>query len=317
MKIIFLGTPNFAKNVLEKLINSSHQVVAVICQPDRPVGRKQILTPPPTKLFAIEHNIPVFQFEKIRKEGVEVLKSLNADIMITAAYGQILSQEILDVTKHGVFNVHGSLLPKYRGSSPVQWAIINGEEKTGVTIMKTNIGMDTGDMIAKCEVAIEKQDTVESILNKLSLCGADLLVDVLKTVENGSVRFEKQKESESSYYPMLSREMALIDFNKSAKQIFNFVRGLEEWPTAYATLNGEVLKIYKADYLENNEFCNEANGTIVVCSAKKGVLIKTQDGLLKAEVVQLGTGKKVDGKSFANGHSNLQGIVLNNGNIVR
>ena len=312
MKIIFLGTPDFAKNVLYKLINSKHRVVAVVCQPDRPVGRKQILTPPPTKVLALENNIPVYQFEKIKKEGVEPLKSLNADIMVTSAYGQILNQKLLDLTPYGVINVHGSLLPKYRGSSPVQWALINGEQQTGVTIMKTDIGMDTGDMIEKAVVDIEDDDTVTSLLDKLSNKGGDLLLKVLDEIENGTAVFTKQNQDESSYYPMLDKEMAKIDFNKTAKEICNFVRGLEEWPTAYCYLNNDVLKVYKASICE---FSSQDNleytlGQIVEGSPKKGLIIKAKDGYISLDMVKLGSGKLIDGKSLANGHKNLKGNVL-------
>lgn len=313
MKIIFLGTPDFAKNVLLKLINSKHQVVAVVCQPDRPVGRKQILTPPPTKTLAIENNIPVYQFEKIKKEGVETLKNLNADVMITSAYGQILNQKLLDLAPYGVINVHGSLLPKYRGSSPIQWALINGEKQTGVTIMKTNIGMDTGDMIEKAVVDIEENDTVTSLLEKLSIKGGELLLKVLDDLENGTAVFTKQDESESSYYPMLDKEMAKIDFNKTAREICNFVRGLEEWPTAYCYLDDDVLKVYKTSICEfvSQDDEDYKVGQIVECSPKKGLIIKVKNGYVNLNIVKLGSGKLLDGKALANGHKNLKGKVLN------
>lgn len=310
MKIIFLGTPDFAKNVLSKLIESEHQVVAVVCQPDKPVGRKQILTMPPVKELALKHNIKVFQFNKIKKEGLFPLSSLNADIMVTAAYGQILSQEILDITKFGVINVHASLLPKYRGSSPVQWALINGEKVTGVTIMKTDRGMDTGDMIIKQQVDISSQDTVTSLLDKLSKVGADLLIEALKQIENGSVVFEKQNNEESTYFPMLNKEMAKIDFNSNAENIVNFIRGLEEWPTAYLMLNGQVLKIFKAQFVLSDEYANFKNGYICKCNGKNGLIIKAQNGVVVAKEVQYGSGKRMDAKSFANGHNEFEGLMV-------
>lgn len=310
MKIIFLGTPDFGKNVLEKLINSRHQVVAVVCQPDRPVGRKQILTPPPTKVLAEDHNIPVYQFEKIKKQGVEPLSKLGADVMVTSAYGQILNQKLLDLTKYGVINVHGSLLPKYRGSSPVQWAMINGEKQTGVTIMKTDIGMDTGDMIDSETVDILETDTVTSLLEKLSKVGGDLLLKVLDSIENGTAIFTKQDESKASYYPMLDKQMAKIDFNSSSQKICDFVRGLEEWPTAYCYLNDDVLKVYKAKKCDFTSNENAVAGEVVECLAKKGVIVKTIDGCVELLQVKLGSGKLMDGKSFANGHKNLKGVVL-------
>lgn len=314
MKIIFLGTPDFAKNVLEKLINSKHQVVGVVCQPDKPVGRKQVLTAPPVKELALKHNIPVYQFNKIRIEGVEPLKKLNADIMITAAYGQLLSKEILEIAPYGVFNVHGSLLPKYRGSSPIQWCLINGETKTGITIMKTDIGMDTGDMILKKEIEILETDTVSSLFEKLSMIGGDLILKALDLLENGTITYEKQDENKATYFPMLSKEIAKIDFNKSAKEIVDFVRGLEEWPTAYAILENEVLKVFSAkifkDYEPEKKLEEYTNGEIVECSSKKGLIVKVKDGFINFYTIRLGNGKKVDSKSFANGHNNLQGKVL-------
>lgn len=326
MKIIFLGTPDFAKNVLQGLIDSKHQVVAVVCQPDKPVGRKQILTEPPVKKLAVQHNIPVFQFDKIRKQGVLPLRELNADVMVTAAYGQILSKEILNITKYGVINVHGSLLPKYRGSSPIQWCLINGENKTGVTIMKTDEGMDTGDIILKQEVEIMQEDNVLSLYDKLSMVGTKLLLEALDKIENGTAVFEKQNEQESSYYPMLKKEDGKIDFNKNARDIVNLIKGLEEWPTAFCYLNGDMLKIYKAKSLTVDEFLNvmepsnvsyliynsAKNGEVLLSSPKKGIYVKCKDSVLMLLEMQLQGGKKLVAKDFANGNRLKQGIILNN-----
>lgn len=301
MKIIFLGTPVFASIVLQKLIDSKHEVVAVVCQPDKPVGRKQILEAPPVKVLANKFNIPVYQFAKIRKEGVEPLKALNADIMITAAYGQILSQEVLDITKFGTYNVHGSLLPKYRGAAPVQFALLNGEEKTGVTIMKTDAGIDTGDIICQESFPILEDDTVSSILEKIANLGANLLVDtVLDSIENNTVKFIKQDNSQATYYPMIKKESAKIDFNLTSKQIVNMVRGYQEWPVAFTYLDDKVLKVYSAkvvDYVDNGYQCGE----IVSNKPKTGLIIKTLDGFVRLLSVQIEGGKILDDKSFLNG----------------
>src|SRR5574344_1573391 len=186
MKIIFLGTPHYGAIVLNKLIESKHKVVAVVCQPDKPVGRKQILTPPETKVLAKQNDIPVYQFKKIRVDGVETLKTIDADIMITAAYGQILSQEVLDITKFGVYNVHASLLPKYRGSSPIQWSLINGEKEIGATLLKTLAGLDNGPILLKESMPILPEDTVESLMEKIGVLGGNLLLSGLDMLESGN-----------------------------------------------------------------------------------------------------------------------------------
>lgn len=311
MKIIFLGTPNFAKIILQKLYNSKHEIVAVVCQPDKPVGRKQILEAPPTKVFALEHNIPVYQFAKIRKEGVEPLKKLNADIMITGAYGQILSQEVLDITRFGTFNVHGSMLPKYRGACPVQSAILNGETKTGVTIMKTDAGIDTGDIIEQKEIKITQNDTVESVLEKIALEGSDLLINsVLDKIENGTVEYIKQDESMATYYPMIKKEDAKIDFNRTSQSIKNLVRAYNEWPVAYTFVNDKMLKVFDCNAVEHTQETQYKNGEIVENTPKKGLVIKTGDGFIRLTIVQAEGGKIMDDKSFLNGNKIELGKVL-------
>ena len=313
MKIIFLGTPHFAENVLQKLIDSRHQVVACVCQPDKLVGRKQLLEKPPVKVLAEKHNIPVYQFEKISRDGVEVLKALNADIMITAAYGQMLSQEVLDITPFGVFNVHGSVLPKYRGAAPIQWSLINGEKTLGVTILKTQIGMDDGPILHTKEFEIEKTDTVESLYEKISLLGADLLLLSLDEIENKTAVLIPQDESLATKCKLLKKEQAVIDFNKTAKQIENMVRGMAEWPVAHTFINGKMFKVYKAEEVFNDElngFETLENGTVVVCSAKKGIIIKCEKSFIKLIEVQIEGGKKMDAKSFANGNQLKENYVF-------
>ena len=322
MKIIFLGTPHFAENVLQKLIDSRHEVIAVVCQPDKLVGRKLLLEAPPTKVLAQKYSIPVYQFAKIRLEGVEPLKKLDADIMITAAYGQILSQEILYITKYGVYNVHGSVLPRYRGSSPIQWSLINGEKTLGVTILKTQAGMDDGPILHTQEFEIQESDTVSSLMEKISLMGADLLLKSLDEIENGTAVLVPQDESLVTKCKMLKKEQAVIDFNTPAQNIVNFVRGMAEWPVAYTHYNGVMLKIYKAkshtleDFanisnLSLDEVSNMKNGQVALVSTKKGIFVKCDNSVLELVELQLEGGKKMSAKDFANGKKLATGAILN------
>ena len=269
-----MGTPHYAGIVLEKLINSKHQVVAVVCNPDKPVGRKHIITPPETKVIAKEHGIPVYQFKKVRVDGVETLKQIDADIMITAAYGQILSQEILDITKFGVYNVHASVLPKYRGSSPIQWSLINGEKNLGVTILKTLAGLDNGPILLTKETPILPEDTVSSLMEKLANIGGDLLLEGLDMLESGKYELVDQNEDEMTYYPMLKKENSNIDFEKTAQEVSNFVRGMAEWPVAVTNICGLKTKVYKAEpvfYLETQQF---EQGQVVCANNKQGLIVK-------------------------------------------
>lgn len=323
MNIIFLGTPHFAENVLQKLIDSRHKVVAVVCQPDKLVGRKQILESPPTKMLALKHGIKVFQFDKIKLEGVEPLKALNADVMVTAAYGQMLSQEVLDITPHGVINVHGSVLPKYRGSSPIQWSLINGEKTLGVTILKTQIGMDDGPILHTKEFDIQKDDTVESLMDKISIMGADLLLQSLEEIENNTAKFVSQDESQATKCTMLKKEQAQINFEQPALNIENFVRGMAFWPVAYCFLNGQMLKIYKATSFSLDTLTNETNYELdvikksvdfdfgqVISVNKHGIFVKCLNSILRLDEVQLQGGKKLLSKDFANGNKIKQGDFL-------
>ena len=303
MKIIFLGTPEFSVRVLEKLVESHHEVVAIVSQPDKPVGRKQILAPTPTKKFGIEHNIPVYQFAKIKKEGVEPLKELNADVMVTVAYGQILSKELLELTRFGTINVHGSLLPEYRGAAPFQWVLINGEKKTGVTIMQSDVGIDNGPVYKMKEFDIEPNDTVDDLYHKASLIAPSLLIDCLDNLENGTAVFTPQDESKASYFPMLKPEISYIDFNDNKSKIVNLIRGISQWPTASCLLNDQKLNIYDAKVVDlplNTE--DYVNGQVVECSGKKGVAIKVSDGFVYLASLQIQGGKIMDSKAFANGN---------------
>lgn len=298
MKVIFLGTPEFALNVLEGIYESHHEVVAVVCQPSKPVGRGGKVVDPPTKVFADGHGIECFQFGKISKEGVEVLKSLNADIMVTAAYGQILSKSVLDITPNGVINVHGSLLPNYRGSSPIQWAIFCGEKKTGITIMKTNVGIDDGDMLLQEECEIGGEDTDETMFEKLSFLGAKMIVQALDLIEQKKARFVPQGEK-FTYFPMIKKEMAKIDFGKTAKEIDQLVRAFYTWPVAHFELGGQTFKVFKTKPV-SGEFVGE-NGEVLMASSKAGLVIKCKDGAVEIVEMQAPNSKRMLAKSYLNG----------------
>lgn len=303
MKIIFLGTPDFSSTVLQSLIDSKHTVVGVVTQPDRPCGRGQKLIASPVKILAQKYNIPVFQFNRISKE-CEPLKSLNADIMVTAAYGQILRQNVLDLTPKGVINVHASLLPKYRGSSPIQWSIIKGEKETGVTIMQTNIGMDTGDIILAHKIPISSDETAGELFDELSKLGCECLLEALDLIESNKATFTKQDESQMSYYPMLDKDSGLIDFNKTSLEIVNLVRGLNPWPVAFVYLDQEQnirLKVYKATAVEDTSDLKP--GSVITSDAKHGLVVKTVDGAVKLDIIQSAGTKAMSCNDYLRGHS--------------
>lgn len=310
MKIIFMGTPHYGALVLQKLLQSRHQVVAVVCQPDKPVGRKQILTPPETKVLAKQHNIPVYQFKKIRIDGVQTLKDLGADIMVTAAYGQILSQEILDITKYGVYNVHASVLPKYRGSSPIQWSLINCEKSIGVTILKTEAGLDNGPILLTKAIPILDGDTVQSLMQKLGEIGADLMLEALDMLECGNYKLVPQDESKMSYYPMLKKENSSIDFTKTANQVVGFVKGLAEWPVACTNITGQTTKVFQAqvvNYLAEKQY---QPGEVVCASNKLGLIVKCKDGFVRLTVLQPQSSKQMRDTEFLNGRKIAVGTKL-------
>ena len=313
MKVIFLGTPDFAVNVLEDLIHSRHQVVAVITQPDKPVGRSSKLQFPPVKECATFHNIPVYQFERIKnKEAIETLKSLNADIMITVAYGQILSQKVLEITPYGVYNVHGSLLPKYRGAAPIQWAIINGEEKTGITIMKTDVGLDSGDMLLKQEINILKTDTAETLFERMSIVAGDVLLKALDLLEQGDFTLTKQNEEEATHFPMLKKEDGYLSFHKNMDEVMNQIRGMNPWPVAYTYLDGSLLKVFQARdaaYLDLN-YKNKQDGEVLLANSKHGLVVKVANGVVRLEEIQIFGGKRMSDTAFLNGKKIKEGTIL-------
>ncbi len=297
MKIVFMGTPDFSLNVLQGLIDN-YEVVGVVTQPDKRVGRHLELRETPVKKLALENNIKVLQPEKIREDYKEVL-DLNPDIIITCAYGQIIPKAILDYPKYGCINVHASLLPKYRGGSPIHKAIINGEEKTGITIMYMDEGMDTGDIISQKEIDILDTDNLESVHDKLSILGSRLLLDTLPSIFEGTNNRIKQDSSKVSYAYNIKREEEHIDFNKTSREIFNLIRGLSPIPSSYALLFNEEMKIYESRILdkEYKGICGE-----IVEITKEGIIVKTKDSSI------LITKVKPFGKKLMNTSSYINGI---------
>ncbi len=299
MKVVFLGTPDFACEALNAIIKSKHEVLAVVTQPDKPVGRKAILTPSPVKVLAESKGIKTLTYNKIRLEGVEDLKALNPDIMVTCAYGQILSKEILDIAPHGVINIHASLLPKYRGASPIQWAVINGDKTTGVTIMQTEEGVDTGDIIDVKEIDILDGETAGELFERLSKVGAELIVKVLDDFDNGKVSFVKQDESKATKVGIIKKEDGKIDFNNTAKDIVNLIRGLNPWPIAFTKYEGKTLKIYSAE-VEN--LIGNA-GEVILSSINDGIVVGTKDKALKIKELQLEGSRKMTTREFLVGRN--------------
>jgi methionyl-tRNA formyltransferase len=307
MRIAFLGTPEFALPSLEMLQKSGH-TLAVFTQPDRPVGRHATLTPPPTKAYALAHGIPVFQFEKIRlPEGVEALKAFAPDLMVTAAFGQLLSAENLAVPKFGCINVHGSLLPKYRGAAPIQWAIINGETETGITTMMTDIGMDTGDILLADRLAIEPDETAGELFERMALLGAETLKRTIAALEAGTLVRSPQDEAQATKCPMLKKEHGKLDFSLSTAAVHNRVRGTNPWPGAYALLNGEPLKIHKTR--QSDLTLGEESNGILKGNAKLGLFVRCADGWLEIVELQATGGRRLNAKDYLLGKS-LEGKVL-------
>lgn len=310
MKVIFMGTPDFSVGTLEALIEAGHEVVLVVTQPDKPKGRGHGMQFTPVKEVAVKHNIPVYQPKRVRNpECIEELRKYDADVMVVVAFGQILPKEILEMTRYGCINVHASLLPKYRGAAPIQWAIIEGEEVSGVTTMQMDEGLDTGDMIQKTEIVLDKNETGESLHDKLAEAGAKLCVETLKAVGNGTATFEKQGETPTAYARMLDKKLGEIDWNKSAVSIERLVRGLNSWPSAYTNWDGKVMKIWEAEVTESNGNEGAEPGT-VVSVAKDSIDVLTGEGILKIKALQIPGKKRMDTGAFLRGYSVAQGTKL-------
>ena len=308
MKVIFMGTPEFSVGTLKALIEAGHEVVLAVTQPDKPKGRGGRMQYPPVKEMALESGIPVFQPKKIRApECVEELRKYEADIMVVIAFGQILPKEILEMTPYGCVNVHASLLPKYRGAAPIQWAVINGEKVTGVTTMQMDEGLDTGDMLLKEEVILDEEETGGSLHDKLAEAGARLCVRTLKALEDGSAVREKQGESPTEYARMLTKELGSIDWTQDALSIERLVRGLNPWPSAYTDWNGKVMKIWEAKVMEGET--GKAPGTIVKIE-KDGFLVQAGAGLLKILELQIPGKKRMKADAFLRGYQVEEGSML-------
>lgn len=305
MRILFMGTPDFAKESLEAVYNAGYEIIGVVTNPDKPKGRGMKMMFTPVKEFALEKNIPIYQPLKVRNntEFIEEMKELNPDVICVVAYGKILPKEILDIPEKGCINVHGSLLPKYRGAAPIQWAVLNGEKTTGVTTMYMDIGMDTGDMILKKEVSIGEDETTGELWNRLSKIGGEILVDTLKLIENGKAPREKQGEA-FSMAPMLDKQMARIDWkNKTAEEIKNLVRGLNPIMGAFSMLDNKKIKFWKVQKLEEKEeYKKLENGTVIMSDNKKGLYIKAKDGIIKVLEIQGENAKRMPIGDFLRGN---------------
>lgn len=307
MKIIFMGTPDFAVGTLRSLAEAGHEITLVVSQPDKPKGRGHAMVPTPVKAVAEELGIPVFQPVKIR-EAKDVLEKTDADVCVVAAFGQIIPASILHMKKYGCINVHASLLPKYRGAAPIQWAVIDGEKESGVTIMQMDEGLDTGDMLAKAIVPLDEKETGGSLFDKLSEAGGRLCVETLAKLEKGEITPEKQGESPTAYASMLDKKMGNIDWNKSAVVIERLVRGLNPWPSAYTHLDGKTLKIWACDVLPQSASKGESGEILEV--TKDAIHVQTGDGILVLREIQLAGKARMDAGAFLRGYKVVPGTVL-------
>ncbi len=309
MKIIFMGTPDFSVGTLKALIEAGHEIVLAVTQPDKPKGRGGKMQFPPVKEAAMEYQIPVFQPKKVRDpDCIEELRKYQADIMVVIAFGQILPAEILKMTPYGCVNVHASLLPKYRGAAPIQWAVINGEKVSGVTTMQMDEGLDTGDMLLKTEVGLDEKETGGSLHDKLSEAGAKLCVRTLKALEEKTLKPEAQGESPTEYARMLDKSLGNIDWNQSAIEIERLIRGLTPWPSAYTDWDGKVMKIWEARVIAGQE-PQEIPGTVVGVD-KDGFCVQTGQGLLKVLALQIPGKKRMEAGPFLRGYPIKPGTIL-------
>ncbi len=298
-----MGTPDLAAEIFEAIVAAGHDVVAAVTKKDMPKGRGKQIQITPVKEVAIKYNIPCYQPERVKNnpEFEEVLKELNADIMVVAAYGQILPESILNMSKYGCVNVHASLLPKYRGSAPIQWSIIDGEKVTGVTTMMMDIGIDTGDILETIEVVIEDDETGGSLYDKLAKAGAKLIISTMDKLEKGTITRTKQNDEESSHAKMLTKQLGNIDFDKSAVEIERLIRGLNPWPSAYTYIDGKLLKVWKAFVKsECDDLTNYENGQVVMIE-KDYFGVKTSNGVLCISELQPEGKKRMDTRSYLQG----------------
>ncbi len=310
MNIVFMGTPDFAVPCLKALIESDNTVQAVFTQPDKPKGRGYKLTPPPVKVVAMEHNIPVYQPQSLKKgedaeKSSEILNNLKPDLIIVVAYGKILPLSVLNIPKHFCINVHASLLPKYRGAGPIQWSVLNGEKETGVTTMLMAEGLDTGDILLKKSTEIGENETASELHDRLSLLGAELLIETINAVKSGNITPIKQNDEESCYSPMLTKDMCPVDFSKSAREIHNQIRGLSDWPCATANLDGKRIKLYKShivpDIKGKSGEITDAESFVIACGDGNGIAI---------DEIQAEGGKRMKTADYLRGNKITKGTVL-------
>lgn len=312
MRIVFMGTPDFAVFTVDELYNAGHEIVLCITQPDKPRGRSGKLAPSPVKEWALEHNVDVFQPKKIRDDkSINYLKEIDFDVAVVAAFGQILPKEILEMPQFGCINVHASLLPKYRGAAPIQWAILNGEEKTGVTIMQMGVGLDDGDIILTREVALDGTETGGELFDNLASVGAKACVEAIDRIGNGDINPIPQEESLATHVGMINKELGKIDWGSEAIKIERYVRGLNPWPTAYTSLDGKNLKIWKSHVVTDSELSHKnvdvsnVDAGKVCFVDKKNLFVMTGNGILSLDEIQLEGKKRMDISAFLLGKSIL------------
>lgn len=307
MKLVFMGTPDFAVPCLEELIKAGHEIVGVFTQPDKPVGRKRVMTPPPVKVCAEKNGITVYQPDSVRtEESLTLMKELNPDCVVVVAYGKIIPSDMLKLPKLGFVNVHGSLLPKYRGAAPIQWSIIDGEKKTGVTTMQMDDGIDTGDMLEVSETEIGENETAGELFDRLAEMGGKLIVSTLSKLEKGELTPIPQDHEKSNYAKIISKEMALIDFNMSAENVFNLIRGFNPWPIAYTIIGDKRLKVFAAEKIGS---VNGKSGEVVSSDGTLTVAFGDGNGL-KFTDVQLEGSKRMSATEMLKGRPIEKGTIL-------
>lgn len=310
MKIVFMGTPDFAVPCLRELVKKEYNVVAVFTQPDRPKGRGKKILQTPVKLEAKKHDIEVFQPSKLNnEETISALVEIKPDLIIVVAYGQILSKAVLDIPVLGCINVHASLLPKYRGAAPINWAIINGETSTGITTMYMDIGLDTGDILLKHAVDIDDRITARELHDELSVLGAETLIKTIRLVEKGHIKRVKQDHSKASYASMLDKKLGLIDWTKPAKDLHNLVRGINSWPVAYTTYKGNVVKIKKTR-VESGEVKALSLAGRITKVTRDSIYVETGSGLLVIEELQFSGNKSLTTKAYLTGNKIEENVIL-------
>lgn len=308
MRLVFLGTPAFAVPTLERMVQAGHEVPAVVTQPDRPRGRGQNAAPSPVKEAAGRLGLPVYQPERIRRpEALEYLRGLDADGMVVVGYGQIIPQSVIDLAPRGIINVHASLLPKYRGAAPIQWAIVNGETRTGVTTMRIDAGLDTGDMLLRAQTEIGPEENATELGQRLATMGADLLVETMVGLAQGAIVAEKQDASQATLAPVLKKEDGLINWTLDAEAIQNRVRGLQPWPGAYTTFRGRTLQVWRARLVHPDTAGGNACATI---ASLRPLIVQCGKGTLELLEVQMEGRKRISAADFANGHRLTENDIL-------